>query len=86
MTIYFPSLSEEPGSEYTPFQQGMAQLAALGITLAFAIVGGIITGKIRSHLIYFHLSLTFIQPDIPLLCIWNFSHRISFLKDFYIEN
>jgi hypothetical protein len=47
--IYFPSLSEEPGSEYTPFQQAMAQLAALGITLAFAIVGGSVTGKNRPN-------------------------------------
>ena len=50
LNIYFPSLSEEPGSEYTPFQQAMAQLAALGITLAFAIVGGTVTGEIRFHL------------------------------------
>ena len=45
LNIYFPSLSDEPGSEYTPFQQAMAQLMALGITMAFAIVGGSITGN-----------------------------------------
>ena len=44
MSIYFPQISEEPGSEYTPFNQAMAQLMALGITMAFAIVGGSITG------------------------------------------
>lgn len=51
MNIYFPSLSEEPGSEYTPFQQAMAQLMALGITMALAIVGGSFTGKIESRLL-----------------------------------
>ena len=47
MSIYFPHISEEPGSEYTPFNQAMAQLMALGITMAFAIVGGSITGKVK---------------------------------------
>ena len=47
MSIYFPHISEEPGSEYTPFNQAMAQLMALGITMAFAIVGGIVTGKVK---------------------------------------
>ena len=50
LSIYFPLLSEEPGSEYTPFQQAMAQLSALGITMAFAIVGGVVTGKIESKI------------------------------------
>ena len=41
------NMHEEKGSEYTSFQQAMAQLAALGITMAFAIVGGVVTGKIE---------------------------------------
>ena len=36
----------EPGSGRTAREQAMIQLAVLGITLAFAVVGGLITGYI----------------------------------------
>ena len=38
---YFPALAEEG---FTPADQALMQIISLGITMAIAIVGGLITG------------------------------------------